>query len=320
MFGLLNLKEKCMNSNDQNVVKSHYCGVCNALSARYGLLCRWLTNHDATFYSLLYSAQTHDNVGTQNCPLRFKKTTPTQNKGLIYGSAISMIMAKTKFDDDVLDQNNFRSRFYAKLIDKKMPYVKNDLNSLGFNFKYISSEINRQEVLENHDRYDLCDLISPTENVVSEIFAHTARLSNNEINIEPLSEMGRNVGRLMYLVDSYIDMPEDVANGRFNALTKQENKTNTKKSVHTKIKRLCDKAVRNISNSVDDLELQRHPQIVNESLITSLKQVLEIILHPQLPMQNTLSFPPSLSLGSLLEGSQQKNQGIARIGCGCGAV
>ena len=264
-----------------------------------------MTNHDAVFYSLLYSAQTRDKIETQNCPLRLKNTKPTENIGLIYGSAIAMIMASTKVDDDVIDQNNIVSRFIAKIIKQKMPNVITDLDGLDFNLKYVSSEIKRQQVLENQETVSLVDLTIPTENVVSEIFTHTARLSNNIANVEPLADMGRNVGRLMYIVDSYVDLPDDVANGRFNALARK-GLHDTRASL-LYVKELSVQAFRNIHNSVDHLELPSHAGIVKEALITSLKQGLKTLFNPNLySVQNMQSFNPSLSLGSFLEESRLK--------------
>jgi hypothetical protein len=220
LFGFLNLCANCTNNTYRNVARAHYCGLCNTLGSRYGLLSRWFTNYDASFYSLLYSAQTNREIETQYCPLKFQKTEALSNEGLIYGGAISMLMAKTKIEDNIKDSKTASSRVLRAFIDKKMPAVYKDLKKHGLDTGYIASQIRLQETLENEESSSLFDLSNPTENVVARIVSHTATLSGKNQNIELLRDLGSNIGRLMYILDSYKDLPTDIQQDKFNPFIK----------------------------------------------------------------------------------------------------
>jgi hypothetical protein len=294
MFGILHLNSSCLGISDKNVTTSHMCGICNFLSARYGFEFRKLTNHDATFYSILCAAQSEEETSSQKCPLRFQKPKTVRSVGIEYASAISLLMAKTKIDDDLRDQNNLFSRFRAQRINRVFPLAINELTRLQFNLKYVQSQIKRQQMLEDQKCSVLSELTKPTENVVSEVFTHTATLTKTEENATPLSVLGRNVGKLMYLVDSYVDLQSDTAKGRFNALTNCYSNQIT--GINAKIKTLTAQSLIEISSSAKKLKLHKHSKIVNQALVSSLSQRLESMLsNSRSPLRQDNEFKVRLS-------------------------
>jgi hypothetical protein len=278
VYGLLCLNTNCLNFSEQNIAKAHYCGLCNSLSSNYGFTSRTFTNHDATFISILHSAQSKNKISPQKCPLKLQKTKPEVNTGLEYASAISLIMAKAKIDDNILDQNSYISRVIAGKLDSKIPSAINELKRLGFKLQTITSEIKRQKTLESQHCSDLNELVSPTENAVSEICSHTATLTGKTSNFEPLSILGKNIGRLMYLTDNYVDFTSDFKKTRFNALSNcypHANQTQIKKTIGKQFSQ----SINEISTSIKNLTLNQHQRIVGDALLYSLKQRLENILH-----------------------------------------
>jgi hypothetical protein len=149
MYGLLCLNTGCMSSFDRNAAKSHFCGLCNELSFNYGFGFRALTNHDATYYSILYSAQSGEKLGQQKCPFRCGRSKHAGNPGLRYAGAISILMAKTKIDDNLHDENSFLYRVLSKLVDSKFPLAEETLARFGFNLEFVSSQIQRQQTSRN---------------------------------------------------------------------------------------------------------------------------------------------------------------------------
>jgi len=118
-------------------------------------------------------------------------------------------MLKTKIYDDVLDKNTIFSRLAARLIKKKILLAEQELDKLGYDSRIVYSQIKRQINLEDESNTNLEMLATPTEEVVSSIFEHTAVLSDVKQNINPLSAIGKSVGKLMFILDNYIDLPED---------------------------------------------------------------------------------------------------------------
>ena len=254
--------------------------MCNSISAKYGFSLRGLTNYDAAFMSLLYSSQSHGKIRAQKCPFKLQKTKRFSNAGLDFATALSLIVAKVKMEDDILDSNRYVSHFLAKVLNSVIPVAITDLKRMGFNFETISSETRRQETLEKHQCSDFDELASPTENSVSKVFSHTATLANKESNSRPLSTLGKNIGRLMYLLDSYIDLPKDTAKGKFNALSTcfpQQDGAQLRKTAE----KISSNVMKEISVSIKNLDLCQHQRIIREGLISSLKGRLDVLFSPE---------------------------------------
>ena len=277
MYGLLCLNANCLSFSEQNVAKSHLCGLCNSISSKYGFGRRALTNYDAAFVSLLYSSQSKGRIPAQKCPFKLQKTKGFADAGLDFATALSLIMAKVKIDDDALDSNSYVSHFMAKALNSVIPLAINDLKKLGFNLKTISYETGRQEDLERHQCSDFDELASPTENSVSTVFSHTATLANKESNSRPLSNLGKNIGKLMYLLDSYADLPKDTARGKFNALSTcypQQDGRQLRKTAE----KISSNIMKEISLSIKHLDLYQHERLIREGLLSSLKGRLHVLL------------------------------------------
>jgi hypothetical protein len=271
------------------------CGLCNSLSSKYGFTFRGLVNHDATFLSLLYSAQSQESVEIQNCPIKLQKPTKNTNHGLEYSGAVSLLMAKAKLCDNIIDNHCFSSRILSRIIDAKIPLAKSILKNSGLDIKYIESEIDRQQTLENQES-ELNILTGPTENVTAEIFGHLSELTDQKGNFQPLSIMGRNIGKLMYCIDSYMDFTTDCARGKFNVISKG----NTAQ-IYRMIKEISTKAVYEISNSLSNLRVTKHSGIVKDALLSSLeKQLSALSPHSKTPLNWAL---PNLLLRDTTRGS-----------------
>jgi hypothetical protein len=273
MFGFLRLNASCLSLSEKNVTSSHMCGICNFLSARYGFQFRGLTNHDAIFYSILTSAQSDEEAINPKCPFRLQKPNIGQHIGIKYASAISLLMAKTKVDDDLHDSNTISSRAKAKRINRIFPFAAKELANLDFKTDFVQQQIESQHVLEDQNCNTINELTKPSENVVSEIFTHTARLARKEENVEPLTILGKNIGRLMYLMDAYIDLPTDVEKGRFNALSKCY--PNQLTAMRVAVRTATSQSILEISGSVKKLKLRKHARIVNQALVSSLNSQIQ---------------------------------------------
>lgn len=315
MFGLLNICANCTSKADHLIAQRHYCGLCNTLGSKYGFFYRWLTNYDASFYSLLYSAQSKTSLEHQKCPLRFQKTSTTENIGLLYGSAVSMLMAKTSVDDDIADNNSLSSRVLRSFIDKKMPEVYLDLNRFGLDLKYINTQIMLQQDLEREETSTIETLASPTMNVVGEIISHTARLAGKEENVSSLHGLGAEVGRIMYVLDSVNDLTSDVKEGNFNPFVKTW-KINVA-SIRSQANKIVKDSIESIRESVNRLNVVKHGVLVRETLGSGLLRATEFVCNP-IPYGSAYPLSlSSLSFGSLLEDSAPRYQGKSNCWTSC---
>ena len=75
----------------------------------------------------------------------------------------------------------------------------------------MSSTDARLEVGEDPSYYSRI-----SEEIYSMVFSHTAMLAGVPSNVNHLAEVGLNVGRLAYLLDNYVDLPNDKRRNSFN--------------------------------------------------------------------------------------------------------
>lgn len=268
MYGLLVVDRYCGNPLDRAISASQLCAICHSLSGRYGRGFQIFANYDAAFVSTLYAAQSGDTGVNPNCHTASCRLPGEPTKGVRFATALSLVMAKAKALDDILDQNSIAARLVSKFLTRKIPKAERDLQSLGFQSRLIFSNIEHQDRLEKEGHSELDELSNPTESVVSKVFSHTARISENEENILPLSNIGRDVGKLMYLTDNYADLPEDLARNRFNpfAVIQKDRKIQLKQD----LRRICFESISRISAEMKSLKLVTLGRVVDDALVNSL--------------------------------------------------
>ena len=272
MYGLLRLDYACLKSSEQDVAAYHLCSLCHHLAERYGFLFPILSNHDSAFISTLYTAQCPEAFDFRKCSRPIERRDFSSHKGTIFGSAISILIANAKASDDLIDDGGIKPRLLSKLLRAKLPHAYQDLREIGFDPRRISSQILEQRSLEERSFEDVELLARPTANAFSYIFSHTSEMSGMRSNIDAASELGRNVGRLMYISDSYSDLEEDISHNRFNPFSK-DSKNPVKV---TKIaKELTSDCLAKISASIKELEIRRFKMIVGDALVSSLGKHLD---------------------------------------------
>jgi hypothetical protein len=76
-------------------------------------------------------------------------------------------------------------------------------------------------------------------------------------------------------------------------------------------------ALENISKAVNSLELVKYGQLIRETLVETLGLATEIVLNPMPTISASSMTSYSFRLGSLLEDSAPRYQGVARCGVDC---
>ncbi len=300
MYGLLVVDRYCTNPLDQAISASQLCAICHSLSRRYGHGFQIFANYDAAFVATLYAAQSGETGVNPNCHTSSCRLPGEITKGVRFASALSLVMAKAKALDDILDQNSIAARVLTRLISRKIPRAERDLEALGFRPQLIFSNIEQQEKLEKEGQSGLEELSGPTEKAVSEVFAHTAKISDNEKNLRPLSDIGRNVGKLMYLTDNYADLQEDLAHNRYNpfATLQKDGRSQLKDD----LKRICLDSIARISHEMKNLRLVTLGKVVDDALVSSLTQQVQNLFSYERFLGTRRQFSPAeiVSIPALL--------------------
>jgi hypothetical protein len=226
MFGVLETKGCRWPREAKSQWWSHICGTCVALRDHCGQLARLTTNYDAALVSVLCEAQAAAPLATvsQVCPLRgFRRADviASDSPAARYAASVSTLMAASRIEDHLADGDHWSRRlpaFFRFLARRWKESARRLAERLGFDTGAIEERVAGQAELERRAGRDYLSYSRPTEESIGEICAHTATLTERPENFEPLRQIGRMFGRIMFLLDAYRDLDEDRANGQFNAL------------------------------------------------------------------------------------------------------
>ncbi|ETR67416.1 MAG: hypothetical protein OMM_11618 [Candidatus Magnetoglobus multicellularis str. Araruama] len=96
---------------------------------------------------------------------------------------------------------------------------KKIFKSIGFPIdSLIENTLESQRELENKTNRQFTDYAIPSATFIAELFRATAILSGLKENESILYDIGYHVGKIIYIVDSCIDIKEDFEKDQFNAL------------------------------------------------------------------------------------------------------
>jgi len=228
MFGFLPGPCGCSSRDDQSAWRSHFCGLCNTLRARYGLWSRWLINRDSTFLALTGSAlamQAPEASRATCCnPLGKKRLLIQHQPHLRYAAAVTICGLAVKLDDDAGDERGLRrqaARTGGWLLRRAAAKARADLAAAGFPVAAVAGTIGGQHAAERPGA-SLTDATEPTAHTYGAIFGYMAGLTGAPAGTASLTDAGEALGRMIYTVDAWEDYESDQRRRRFNPLPASE--------------------------------------------------------------------------------------------------
>lgn len=274
MFGII--KGNGLNRCHRQIWQSHVCGVCMALNRNYGYSALIMLNTDCVMLSLLCEAQAgHEfNRIVHRCPLaRFRKMPAVlpDHPATQYAAAICILTGSLKMLDHIRDQDTWICRFpetLQRFARKRLHAVHERLNGSGFEPGRIERAFDRQCRLEKKPNRSFAYYASPSEQSTAYACGHTAVISGHPENGSILFHAGRMFGRIVYLLDSYLDYDLDTARHHFNALAWLPSPEHVKTSAQQMFSEACFK----LKKDIEQLKLSASLP-VNELLICQLNTV-----------------------------------------------
>lgn len=261
MFGLLRGSSCKLEPVERQAWLGHLCGLCLALRDNYGQVTRIFTNYDAALLSVLCDAQIPlpQAKYSSNCPLRrnFKADViAPSTPGAQYAASIALVMASTRIQDHVADGETFLCRvpgLASRITNRWLQAAQKATDEQGFDVDTIVTQVRRQPILEAQPGQSFQFYSRPTELATGAAFRHTAYIAGRPQNADILFQMGRMFGRIMYLLDSFLDLTADQENNRFNPLVTCFEEVDRKR----KARQIFHQACRTLRDYFDQLDLPR---------------------------------------------------------------
>ena len=228
MFGVLQLNPRVVAGYD--VTATHNCGICKEIGFRYGHWWRWAVFGEAVFLAdLLYVVQKVIGVDVNlskgligHC---FQKPHAREIPAYVkYAAAVSlligMVTLQDKIDDGDIPLGVVRKPI-KKLLKKANRKIIDALSDLGYSSSQISYWRQRQLEVEQAEEGSkgLAELVLPVSILTGTIYGAAAALIG-AYGYQPLFfELGFWMGRMLMILDAYVDFERDVQKKRWNLLS-----------------------------------------------------------------------------------------------------
>jgi hypothetical protein len=213
MFGYININKEELKIKDYNKYRSFYCGVCKSLGRNYGIWGQATLSYDMTFVAIVLSSLYEDDTKPKKarCALHFA----LPHKELVnpytdYAAAMNVLLTYYKLKDDWEDDRSVKSNAFACLLKRAF---KKAAKKYPRQAKVIQQCIKEQTELEAKNVCDLDDISAPTGKMLQEIFD----MKEDEWK-KFLRKLGLCLGKYIYILDAYVDLPKDIKKNSFNPL------------------------------------------------------------------------------------------------------
>ncbi len=263
LFGFVNVYKNELKIKDYNKFKAYYCGLCKTLGKMYNQAVRLGLSYDMTFLAIIADAVSEKECLTkkQGC---FKHTgnrdVCVSNDAINYSSDMSIILAYHKLSDDISDNHSIKA-LLAKLAYIRA-YKKACKKHSGVS-EIIRDNLTRQSELEKQKCANIDEIADPFATLLSVIFANWNK---------SLEKIGYNIGRFIYIADSYSDIETDRKKGSYNpylcAYTEEFLKTEEfKKSVMGSL----NMTLSAIAQSYSKIEIIKNKEILDNIIYMGLR-------------------------------------------------
>ncbi len=221
MFGYVLPHKPELKVKEYEYYKSVYCGICKQMGARCGCVSRFFLSYDSVFMALSQMAAAGADdiaVSEGRCVVNpFKKVHFCSSRYIDYCADVSVLLVWHKIMDDIRDKG-FPKSIPAHLLSLLMshPHRRAMESTRGFD---TDARIKRS----TDELHALEEAHSPNMDEAAETF-FSMLADVMAVGVEDESagrvayEMGKNIGRWIYILDAFNDISEDIESGDYNPL------------------------------------------------------------------------------------------------------
>lgn len=216
MFGYIITNPQTLSEKQQQRFRAYYCGLCRVLQQRYGLIGRSTLSYDMTFLALLLNTlyEPEEKNGYERCFLHpIKKHPFVESKVFDYVADMNVALAYHKCMDNWIDDRSVPYATEAALLKKAYRQVYEQFPEKCLVIEKWLEEIHQ---IESANLMEIDLLANSTGKMMGELFIYDA----DDIWAESLRKIGDGLGRFIYFMDAYDDLPGDIKHNRFNPLKK----------------------------------------------------------------------------------------------------
>lgn len=213
MFGYVTVCEPELKVKDLKKYRAYYCGLCRTLKEDYGFMGQMTLTYDMTFAVILLSSlyETTTKHEEHRCKVHpAKRQHMLQNEITSYAAAMNVLLAYYHMEDDWQDDRKVSSLMTKSLIQGK---AKKIIEKYPRQSEIIRKSLKELGECEHENSMDIDRAAGCFGRLTAELFVW-----KEDIWEKTLRKMGFYLGKFIYLMDAYEDLPEDRKKNRYNPL------------------------------------------------------------------------------------------------------
>lgn len=212
MFGYVTVDGRALTKPQIARYRACYCGLCRALQARYGNFSRLTLSYDMTFLYILLTSlyEPEEALHAARCPVHPLRSSPYMRNDIAdYAADMNIILCWHKLQDNRRDD---KSRASARMLHRLSGAYEECKARYPDKIARIGQAADEVEKLEKANASaDM--LANVTARMLGEVYAYQPDQWQDD-----LRQVGEALGRFIYLMDAYDDLPRDIRRNRFNPL------------------------------------------------------------------------------------------------------
>ena len=211
MFGYIMINKPELKIKDFEKYRSYYCGLCESLKQRHGLVGRMMLTYDMTFLVMLL-ADLYEMEDSEKCcrcivhPV--KKHCQRTNQAGDYCADMTVLLSYHKCMDDWQDERKLSSRLLAMLLKPKMKRAAAQYPEIS---AFVEKKLHQLTIAETAKNTPIDKVAKIFGEIMGEIFAY-----RDDFWKEDLYKVGFYLGKFIYLMDAYEDIEKDLKSGDYN--------------------------------------------------------------------------------------------------------
>ncbi len=217
MFGYIRTDVPEMRVRENEYYRAIYCGLCRAQGKCTGQCSRFTLNYDIVFLALLRLAVEGERVEIKRAPCIAhpfrKRAYVAYCEPLAYCSYAAAILTHGKVIDDIYDEKGLK-KIKAAIIRPFSSYMrKRAIKQYAELDKKVFDGLRRLSEIEKQGLSSVDIPADAFGDILADILSFG--LCGNDEKI--MRNIGRHIGRWIYIVDAADDLEDDIKNKRFNA-------------------------------------------------------------------------------------------------------
>ena len=207
MFGYIVINQSEMKFKEYDVYRSYYCGLCQSLKERYGVLGQLSLNYDMTFILMLLTGlyEPEEQEAQCRCVAHPLEKHPTRRNLFTDYVADMTVLFSYKAEDDWEDEHSLKGLVYSYLLGRKFRKKPLLYQEKVRNISLAMQDFADAEKQGNAD-------IDTMAGLFGRVMAQIVSCREDEWK-DNLERLGFFLGKFIYLLDAYEDIEQDLSAG-----------------------------------------------------------------------------------------------------------